>query len=198
MKMVCLDLEGVLVPEIWINVAEATGIESLRKTTRDIADYDELMHYRLAILDQHQLSLSDIQKVIAGLEPLAGATDFLAELRSQFQVTILSDTFYEFAQPLMQQLGWPLLLCHRLQVDEKNRITGYQLRQANPKRQAVLAFQSLYYQVLAAGDSYNDTQMLLAADAGAFIHAPPAISGQFPNLPSFDSYADLLCFFKSH
>ncbi len=197
MKMVCLDLEGVLVPEIWINVAQSTGIEALNKTTRDMADYDQLMRYRLAILDQYHLSLSDIQAVIAELRPLPGAVDFLDELRSQFQVSILSDTFYEFAQPLMKQLGWPLLLCHRLQVDEHDRILGYQLRQANPKRQAVLAFQSLYYQVLAAGDSYNDTQMLMTADAGAFIHAPEAISAQFPALPSFHCYAELLNFFKA-
>ena len=197
MKMVCLDLEGVLVPEIWINVAEVTGIAALSKTTRDIADYDQLMRYRLQILEQHQLCLADIQSVISTLKPLSGAIEFLDELRSQFQVTILSDTFYEFAQPLMRQLGWPLLLCHRLQVDEADRITGYQLRQANPKRQSVLAFQSLYYQVLAAGDSYNDTQMLLTADAGAFIHAPDAIAAQFPELPSFHDYTELLAFFRA-
>jgi phosphoserine/homoserine phosphotransferase len=197
MKMVCLDLEGVLVPEIWINVAAVTGIEALAKTTRDIADYDELMRYRLQILDQHQLRLKDIQSVIATMAPLSGALEFLDELRSQFQVTILSDTFYEFAQPLMRQLRWPLLMCHRLQVDADHRIIGYQLRQANPKRQAVLAFQSLYYQVLAAGDSYNDTQMLMAADAGAFIHAPETIAAQFPTLPSFHNYADLMTFFKA-
>lgn len=198
MKMICLDLEGVLVPEIWINVAAVTGIPALSKTTRDIADYDQLMRYRLQILDQHQLGLKDLQAVIATMAPLPGALEFLDELRSQFQVTILSDTFYEFAQPLMRQLHWPLLLCHRLQVDENDRITGYQLRQANPKRQAVLAFQSLYYQVLAAGDSYNDIQMLMAADHGAFIHAPPTIAAQFSTLPSFHSYVDLMTFFKSH
>lgn len=195
MKMVCLDLEGVLVPEIWIQVAAETGVQALQKTTRDIADYDQLMSYRLAVLAEHNLTLTDIQQVISKLKPLPGAADFLEAIRQRFQLTILSDTFYEFAQPLMRQLGWPLLLCHRLETNNQDHIVGYKLRQANPKRQAVLAFQSLYYRVLAAGDSYNDIQMLLAADAGAFIHAPVAITEQFPQLPSFTEYPALLDFF---
>lgn len=191
MEIACLDLEGVLVPEIWIAFAEATGIEELRATTRDIPDYDVLMRQRLAILDRHGLGLAEIQEVIAGLEPLAGAREFLDWLRERFQVVILSDTFYEFSQPLMRQLGFPTLLCHRLGIDERGRVADYHLRQANPKRQAVLAFQSLYYRVIAAGDSYNDVTMLAQADAGILIHAPDNVIEEFPHYPAVHNYEDL-------
>jgi len=190
-EIACLDLEGVLVPEIWIAFAEATGIEELRATTRDIPDYDVLMRQRLAILDRHGLGLAEIQEVIAGLEPLAGAREFLDWLRERFQVVILSDTFYEFSQPLMRQLGFPTLLCHRLGIDERGRVADYHLRQANPKRQAVLAFQSLYYRVIAAGDSYNDVTMLAQADAGILIHAPDNVIEEFPHYPAVHNYEDL-------
>ncbi len=199
MQIVCLDLEGVLVPEIWINVAEKLGIEALKKTTRDIPDYDELMRYRLDLIAKHDITLSYIKEVIAELVPLEGAKDFLDELRGHFQVAILSDTFYEFAQPLMRQLGFPMLLCHKLVVDPKSdQIVDYRLRQSNPKRQAVLAFKQLYYQVFAAGDSFNDLSMLQEADAGAFLHAPESIASQFPQLPAFNEYSELLAFFKQH
>ena len=199
MQIVCLDLEGVLVPEIWINVAEKLGIEALKKTTRDIPDYDELMRYRLDLIAKHDITLSYIKEVIAELVPLEGAKDFLDELRGHFQVAILSDTFYEFAQPLMRQLGFPMLLCHKLVVDPKSdQIVDYRLRQSNPKRQAVLAFKQLYYRVFAAGDSFNDLSMLQEADAGAFLHAPESIASQFPQLPAFNEYSELLAFFKQH
>jgi phosphoserine/homoserine phosphotransferase len=189
--IVTLDLEGVLVPEIWIAVAEATGIEALRRTTRDEPDYNALMRYRLDLLAEHDLTLSRIQEVIGGLSPLPGAAEFLDELRSRTQVLILSDTFEEFAQPLMQQLGWPTILCHHLVVDD-DRITGYRLRMPDPKRSAVLALQGLNYRVVAAGDSYNDTTMLLAADAGFLFHAPPNVVAEFAQLPALDEYGELL------
>lgn len=189
--IVTLDLEGVLVPEIWIAVAEATGIEALRRTTRDEPDYDVLMRYRLDLLAEHDLTLSRIQEVIGGLSPLPGAAEFLDELRSRTQVLILSDTFEEFAQPLMRQLGWPTILCHHLVVDD-DRITGYRLRMPDPKRSAVLALQGLNYRVVAAGDSYNDTTMLLAADAGFLFHAPPNVVAEFAQLPALDEYGELL------
>ncbi|MFG1491433.1 bifunctional phosphoserine phosphatase/homoserine phosphotransferase ThrH, partial [Oceanospirillum sp. HFRX-1_2] len=155
MELACLDLEGVLIPEIWIAFAEKTGIEELKATTRDIPDYDVLMKQRLRILDENGLKLPDIQAVIAELEPLEGAKEFVDWLRERFQLVILSDTFYEFAAPLMKQLGFPTLLCHKLEVDEEGRITDYTLRQRDPKRQSVRAFQLLNYRVIAAGDSYN-------------------------------------------
>jgi phosphoserine/homoserine phosphotransferase len=190
-EIACLDLEGVLVPEIWIAFAERTGIESLRATTRDIPDYDVLMKQRLRILDEHKLGLPDIQDVIAGIEPLAGAVEFVDWLRERFQVVILSDTFYEFAAPLMRQLGWPTLLCHRLEADDGGRLVDYRLRQANPKRQAIVAFKSLYYRTIAAGDSYNDTTMLAEADAGILFHAPDNVIREFPQFPAVHTYADL-------
>ena len=189
--LVALDLEGVLVPEIWIAVAERTGIAGLRRTTREEPDYDVLMRYRLRLLEEHGLSLGLIQEVIGGLEPLPGAVAFLEELRSLSPVVILSDTFEEFAQPLMRQLGWPTLLCHRLEVAE-GKIAGYRLRQANQKQRAVEAFQGLNYRVLAAGDSFNDTAMLGRADAGFFFRAPEAIREQFPQFAAFEEYGDLL------
>ena len=189
--IVALDLEGVLVPEIWIAVAQRTGIEALRRTTRDEPDYDVLMRYRLDLLDQHGLTLALIQEVISTLAPLDGAREFLDELRTLTQVVILSDTFGEFAQPLMRQLGWPTLLCHHLVV-QGGKITGYHLRQPNQKQRAVEAFQNLNYKVIAAGDSFNDTTMLGQADAGFLFHAPENIRSQFPQFPAFEEYDDLM------
>jgi len=189
--IVTLDLEGVLVPEIWIAVAERTGIEALRRTTRDEPDYDLLMRGRLQILDEHGLSMSMIAEVIGGLAPLDGAREFLDELRARTQVVILSDTFEQFGAPLMRHLGMPTILCHQLLVDS-DRIAGYHLRMADQKRQAVAAFRSLNYRVIAAGDSYNDSAMLAAADAGFWFHAPATIRDQFPQFPAFDEYDDLL------
>jgi phosphoserine/homoserine phosphotransferase len=190
-EIACLDLEGVLVPEIWIAFAERTGIQELRATTRDIPDYDVLMKQRLRILDQHNLGLPDIQAVIAEIKPLDGAVEFIDWLRERFQVVILSDTFYEFALPLMRQLGYPALLCHKLETDERGRVVNYRLRQANPKRQSVLAFKSLYYRVIAAGDSYNDTTMLAEADAGILFHAPENVIREFPQFPAVQTFDDL-------
>lgn len=191
MEIACLDLEGVLIPEIWVAFAEAAGIPELRATTRDIPDYDQLMRRRLELLGRHDLGLREIQEVIATLAPLPGAAGFLDWLRERFQVVILSDTFYEFAQPLMRQLGFPTLLCHRLEIDAAGRVTGYRLRQPNPKRQAVLALQTLYYRVIAAGDSYNDTTMLAEADAGILFSAPANVVAEFPQFPAVETYADL-------
>ena len=190
-SIVCLDLEGVLVPEIWIAVAERTGIDDLRRTTRDEPDYDVLMRYRLDLLEEHGLTLPLIQDVIDGLEPLPGAREFLDALRSRTQVVILSDTFEQFAEPFMRQLGWPTILCHRLEVAD-DRIVDYRLRMDDPKRNAVAAFSSLNYRVLAAGDSYHDTTMLLAADAGFLFHAPPNVVAEFPQLPAIDHFDELL------
>jgi len=189
--VVCLDLEGVLVPEIWIAFAERTGIAAFRRTTRDEPDYDKLMRSRIGLLEQHGLKLPDIQRVIGTMQPLDGARAFLDELRSRYQVLILSDTFYEFADPLMQQLGRPTLFCHRLIADADGRIVDYKLRQPDQKRQAVMAMKGLNFRVLAAGDSYNDTGMLGAADAGFFIHPPESIVGQFPQFPVTRSFAEL-------
>jgi len=191
MEIACLDLEGVLVPEIWIAFAEKTGIEALRKTTRDEPDYDVLMRYRLKILEEKGLGLKAIQEVIATLEPLPGAIEFVNWLRERFQVVILSDTFYEFASPLMKQLGYPTLLCHKLETDERGRVVKYHLRQANPKRQAVVGFKSMYYRTIAAGDSYNDTTMLAEADAGILFHAPQNVIDEFPQFPAVHCFADL-------
>ena len=194
--IVTLDLEGVLVPEIWIAVAEKTGIADLRRTTRDEPDYDKLMRYRIEILDRHGIKLSDIQNVIGTLSPLPGAKEFIEQLRALTQVIILSDTFEQFAQPLMRQLGWPTLFCHRLLVAD-DRITGYALRMADQKRQSVRALQLLQYRVLAAGDSYNDTSMLLQADKGFLFHAPDNVKREFPQFPALESYADLMSQIKT-
>jgi phosphoserine/homoserine phosphotransferase len=183
MQIVCLDLEGVLVPEIWIAFSERTGIAEFRRTTRDEPDYDKLMRFRLGLLRQHGLKLADIQAVIAGMAPMEGAKAFLDDLRSRYQVIILSDTFYEFADPLMAQLGRPTLFCHRLETDAEGFVAAYHLRQPNQKFHAVQALKGLNFQVIAAGDSYNDTGMLGAADAGFFIHPPPGIVAQFPQFP---------------
>lgn len=190
-SLVTLDMEGVLTPEIWIAVAERTGIPELRRTTRDEPDYDKLMRGRLRILDQHGLKLSDLQEVIGTLQPLEGAREFLASLRPQVQVIILSDTFEQFAAPLLQQLGWPTLLCHRLIV-EQDRITDYRLRVPEQKQRAVAAFKLLNYQVIAAGDSFNDTAMLTEAHIGILFRAPDNVKRQFPQFPAVESYSDLL------
>jgi|TARA_E500000178_G_C17036263_1_gene763529 phosphoserine/homoserine phosphotransferase len=190
-EIACLDLEGVLVPEIWIAFAEKTGIEELKKTTRDEPDYDVLMQYRLDLLRQHNLGLNEIQEVIATLSPLEGAADFVDWLRERFQVVILSDTFYEFASPLMKQLGYPTLLCHKLETDSSGNVVNYRLRQANPKRQAIVGFKSMYYRTIAAGDSYNDTTMLAEADAGILFHAPDNVIKEFPQFPAVQTFADL-------
>jgi phosphoserine/homoserine phosphotransferase len=190
-EIACLDLEGVLVPEIWIAFAEKTGIEELKKTTRDEPDYDVLMQYRLDLLRQHKLGLNEIQEVIATLSPLDGAADFVDWLRERFQVVILSDTFYEFASPLMKQLGYPTLLCHKLETDTAGNVVNYRLRQANPKRQAIVGFKSMYYRTIAAGDSYNDTTMLAEADAGILFHAPDNVINEFPQFPAVQTFADL-------
>lgn len=184
-------MEGVLTPEIWIAVAERTQIPELRRTTRDEPDYDKLMHYRIDLLDRHGITLSRIQQVIASLPLLPGALEFINALRQRTQVIILSDTFEQFAQPLIQQMGWPTLFCHRLLV-ENDRITGYQLRMPDQKKHSVAALQSLNYRVIAAGDSFNDTSMLGQADHGFLFHAPESIVRQFPRFPAIQSYDELL------
>jgi len=190
-ELACLDLEGVLIPEIWIGLAERTGIEALRATTRDIPDYDQLMQQRLTLLKQHNLGIQDLQAVIDGMSPLPGAKAFVDWLNENFQVIILSDTFYEFAKPLMRQLGYPTLFCHRLGIDEQGNITDYFLRQVDPKRQSVKAFHQLNYRVIAAGDSYNDTSMLAEADAGILFRAPDNGIREFPQFPAVNSYTEL-------
>ncbi|QQD16628.1 bifunctional phosphoserine phosphatase/homoserine phosphotransferase ThrH [Spongiibacter nanhainus] len=191
MEIACLDLEGVLIPEIWIDFAERTGIEELKATTRDIPDYDVLMQQRLRLLHDNGLGLPDIQDVIADMSPMEGAREFLDWLRERFQVVILSDTFYEFAAPLMKQLGWPTLLCHRLETDSQGKVVDYKIRQVNPKRQAVLALKTLYYRIIAAGDSYNDTTMLAEADAGILFKAPSNVIEEFPQFPAVHDYQAL-------
>ncbi|MEI7969310.1 MAG: bifunctional phosphoserine phosphatase/homoserine phosphotransferase ThrH [Betaproteobacteria bacterium] len=193
--IVTLDMEGVLTPEIWIAVAERTGIDELRRTTRDEPDYDRLMRGRLAILDRHGLTLPQIQEVIGTLEPLPGARAFLDELRSFTQLLILSDTFEQFAAPLMRHLGMPTLLCHRLVV-ENDRIVDYRLRLPDQKREAVAAFRKLNYRVIAAGDSYNDTAMLIEADAGFLFHAPENVRQQFPQFHAVDEYDHLMALIR--
>jgi phosphoserine/homoserine phosphotransferase len=188
-------MEGVLTPEIWIAVSEKTKIPELRRTTRDEPDYDKLMRYRIEILDRHGIKLSDIQNVIGTLKPLPGGKEFLDELRSITQVIILSDTFEQFAQPLMKSLNWPTLLCHRLIV-ENDRITGYQLRIPDQKKKAVAALKSLNYHVISAGDSYNDTAMLLEANVGFLIHAPENVKREFPQLKAVESHAELMRLIK--
>ena len=189
--IVTLDLEGVLVPEIWVAVAERTGIDALRRTTRDDPDYDVLMGYRLDVLEEHGLTMSLVQDVIAGLEPLPGARSFLDDLRDRTQVVILSDTFEQFAAPLMRHLGMPTVFCHRLVVED-DRIVDYRLRQPDQKQRSVKAFQSLEYKVIAAGDSYNDTTMLGAADAGFLFRAPENVIAEFPQFQAVTDYDDLL------
>tara|TARA_B100001029_G_scaffold120601_1_gene100137 strand:- start:1226 stop:1843 length:618 start_codon:yes stop_codon:yes gene_type:complete len=191
MEIACLDLEGVLVPEIWIDFAEKTGINELRATTRDIPDYDVLMKQRLRLLRDNNLGLADIQSVISTMSPIDGAIDFVSWLKERFQLVILSDTFYEFSEPLMRQLRFPTLFCHRLIVDSNGNITDYKIRQKDPKRQCVKAFHSLNYRVIASGDSYNDTTMLSEAEAGIFFRAPKNVIEEFPQYPSVTSYDEL-------
>ncbi|MBX3330424.1 MAG: bifunctional phosphoserine phosphatase/homoserine phosphotransferase ThrH [Nitrospira sp.] len=189
--VVCLDLEGVLVPEIWINVAVKTGIDDLKITTREMPDYDKLMRQRLNILDRQALKIGDIQDVIAKMGPLEGATDFLAWLRERYQVIILSDTFYQFAQPLMRQLGFPTLFCNQLEIDRNGRIVNYHMRMQDPKKHAVAALKSLNFFTMAAGDSYNDTAMLGEADAGFFFRPPEHLPKEFPKFPVTQHYGEL-------
>jgi phosphoserine/homoserine phosphotransferase len=191
LHIVCLDLEGVLVPEIWIEVSRRTGIPALSRTTRDEPDYDKLMRGRLGLLAEHGLPLQALQDVIAQMTPLEGAAAFLERLRARYQVVILSDTFYEFAAPLMRQLGWPTLLCHRLEVDGRGFVSGYRLRMPDQKRAAVEAFRRLNFAVVAAGDSYNDTSMLGAANAGIFYRPPDTIAAQFPHFRVTRDYREL-------
>ncbi len=191
MQVVCLDLEGVLVPEIWIEFSRRTAIAEFSRTTRDEPDYDRLMRYRLDLLAQHRLRLADIQRVIEGMGPMTGARAFLDDLRARYQVFILSDTFYEFADPLMAALGRPTLLCHRLEIDDEGFVRDYRLRMPEQKRAAVEALKGLNFRVIAAGDSYNDTGMLAAADAGFFIHPPESIVQRFPQFPVTRSYDEL-------
>jgi len=191
MEIACLDLEGVLVPEIWIGLAEKTGIDELRATTRDIPDYNVLMRQRLSILEKNGLGNDDLQQVIGTLAPLPGAIEFIDWLRERFQVVILSDTFYEFSKPLMRQLGWPTLLCHRLTIDNNGRIVDFKLRQKDPKRCSVQAFQGLGYRVIATGDSYNDTTMLEQADAGILFRAPDQVKEEFSQYPCVEQYSEL-------
>lgn len=189
--IVCLDLEGVLVPEIWINVAMKTGIEELKITTREMPDYDALMTRRLTILDEHRLTLMHIQDVIGGMGPLEGAREFVDWIRGRCQLIILSDTFYEFARPLMEQLGHPTLFCNQLETDQHGRILHYRLRQSNQKKHAVAALKSLQFRVLASGDAYNDTAMLGEADAGFFFCPPAQVAAQFPQFPVTRTYNEL-------
>lgn len=189
--IVCLDLEGVLVPEIWINVAKKTGIEELKVTTREMPNYDTLMKQRLAILDQHHLKISDIQEVIGKMGPLDGASDFISWLRERCQLLILSDTFYQFALPLMRQLGFPTLFCNQLEIDGTGRIVNYRMRMDNQKKHSVAALKSLNFYTLAAGDAYNDTAMLGEADAGFFFRPPDHLPKEFPQFPVTKSYGEL-------
>lgn len=187
----CLDLEGVLVPEIWINVARKTGIEELKITTREMPDYDALMTRRLAILDEHSLTIHDIQSVIDKMGPLEGAVEFVTWLRERCQTIILSDTFYQFAYPLMRQLGFPTLFCNQLEIDGTGRIVSYHMRMQNPKKHAVASFKALNFFTMAAGDSYNDTTMLSEADAGFFFRPPEHLSKEFPMFPVTQTYGEL-------
>ena len=186
-----MDLEGVLVPEVWISVAEKTGIEGLRLTTRDISDYSVLMAHRMKLLKEHNLKLKDVQDVISTMEPLPGAAEFVAWLRERYQAVILSDTFYEFASPLMRKLNWPMLFCNSIFQDEEGMISGYKMRIDNGKRHAVLAFKQLNFRVFAMGDSYNDTAMILEADCGALFRPSEKVVRDFPNLPVMNEYSQV-------
>lgn len=198
MYIICSDLEGVFVPEVWINVSEKTGIPELRRTTRDEPDYDKLMHYRMKILDERGLKLHDIQEVIAQIKPLPGAVDFIGWMKERTQLIVVSDTFIQFADPLMKQLGRPTLFCHTLIMDETNRIIDYKLRQKDPKRRTVEALQSLTYQVIAMGDSYNDTSMLQQADVGILFRPPQNVVEDFPQFPVTTDYEQLKEIFKKY
>ena len=197
MDIVCFDMEGTLTPEIWEQVATDSGISELNRTTRDIPSYSDLMDYRIDLMKKHNLKLADIIKATEKLDLLDGALDFLNQVRQEFQVVILSDTFHEIAYPLMEKLGYPLLLCHTLDVDTEDNILGYKLRDLQAKKQAILGFQSMGYRCLAAGDSFNDLQMFEVADQGFFINAPEAISSSMPEIPSFNAYSNLLSALRS-
>lgn len=190
MRVICLDMEGVLVPEIWLGVAAKTGIEELKLTTRDIKDYDELMRHRLKVLDEHGIKMDLIQDVIGEMGPMDGAKDFLAELRSQAQVIILSDTFYGFAKPLMEQLDWPTLFCHYLDVADDGHISGYRLRTTDHKTKSVKALNELNFVTAAMGDSYNDTGMIQAAHVSSFFRSPQNVLDDFPDYPHFTDYGE--------
>ena len=192
MNMVCLDLEGVLVPEIWIAFSEESGIPELRRTTRDEPDYDKLMRWRLGILKEHGLKLSDAQNVIAKIDPLPGAKEFLDSLREVTQVVILSDTFEEFAKPLMKKLGWPTILCNNLVISEDGFISDFKIRCRDTKLTTVRAFQSIGYDTIASGDSYNDLDMILAGKAGFLFRSTEKIKNDYPQLPAFETYDELL------
>lgn len=191
MDFLCLDLESVLIPEIWVEFAQRTGIEALSATTREVPDYDVLMRQRLGQLKEHGLGLAEIQAVIAEMEPLPGAVEFLEWARPRYQVTIISDTFYEFSQPLMEKLGWPTLLAHHLVCDEKGAVVDYKLRQSDPKRHSVIALQQLGYQVIAVGDSHNDISMLQQAEVGILFRSPEGVKAAYPQFPTVDNFADL-------
>lgn len=197
MDLVCLDMEGVLVPEIWIEFARRTGIAEFTRTTRDEPDYDQLMRYRLDLLERHGLKLADIRQVIQDMGPLPGAREFLDDLRSRYQVVILSDTFYEFAAPLMRQLGHPTLLCHKLEAEPSGKLTGYRIRLAEHKSKTVVALRALNFRTIAAGDSYNDTAMLAAADAGILFHPPHNVVRDFPQFPVAYTYEELKAAFAA-
>ena len=198
MNIVCLDLEGVLVPEMWVAFAEASGVPELTRTTRDDPDYDKLMSWRLGVLKEHGLGLPEIQATIANIDPLPGAKEFLDELRSLTQVVILSDTFEEFVAPLMKKLGYPTIFCHTLEVAENGEITGYKLRTDDQKYKAVKAFQSLNFETIASGDSYNDIRMIKQSKAGALFCTTEALKAEFPEIPTADSYEELLAFIKKN
>ena len=192
MDLVCFDMEGTLTPEIWEQVAADSGLDELQKTTRDIPSYSDLMDYRLEIMIKHNIKLANVIAAAEKLDLLDGALDFLNEVRNNFQIVILSDTFHEIASPLMKKMGYPLLLCHTLDVDDEGNIKGYKLRNVKAKKQAILGFQAMGYRCLAVGDSFNDLQMFEVADHGFFINAPESISTTRPNIPSFNNYSDLL------
>lgn len=196
MNIVCLDLEGVLVPEIWIAFAEASGIPELKRTTRDEPDYDKLMKWRIGILKEHGLGLKEIQETIAKIEPIPGAKEFLDELRSLTQVIIISDTFTQFATPLMEKLGWPTIFCNSLEVSESGEITGFKMRIENSKLTTVKALQSIGYETIAAGDSYNDLGMIQASKAGFLFKSTDKIKADYPELPAFDTYEELMAAIK--
>ena len=197
MRVACLDLEGVLVPEIWLGLAEKTGLKELRITTRDIPDFDRLMRTRLEILDNHGITMTDLREVVSSMDPLPGAVEFIDNLRATMQVVILSDTFEEFVPPLMEKLGHPTLFCNTLVIDSEGRITDYTLRQRDGKRHAVLALRSMNLRVYAAGDSYNDLSMIREADRGAFFRAPGTIAEEYPSYPALESYEELNAFLTS-
>ena len=197
MNIVCLDMEGVLIPEIWIAFAEATGIEELKRTTRDESDYDKLMQYRLDILRKHNLGIKEIQETISKMDPIPGAREFLDELRTITQVIIISDTFEQFAQPLMKKLGWPTLFCNSLEIAEDGTITDYKMRVEKSKYTTVKALQSIGFDTIASGDSHNDLGMIQASKAGFLFKSTESIKAEYPDIPAFDEYDDLLAAIKA-